>query len=299
MPGQDFPRDWNGRPQILPPPPAELVAAGDRDALIAWANEIRAAKKLNSYTRATTYVGALEDGYHIEKWKMRLVAEGVAANEHLMLAIYSVIQDRDPADPESVKAAKKELDALADKAFVAAGGDTSSTKGTAVHLLTEKIDRGEKLDAVPSAYKGDLDAYRYAVNEFGIAGIEKRLVQDELKIAGTADRFFVIVMEDGRSVIGDVKTGSGIDLGIGKIIQQLAVYSRCEEYDLETGERTPLDIDQDRGLVVHLPVGTGRAEVWWVDLNVGWRGVQLSGEVREFRKIKFKDVATPYERQAA
>lgn len=296
MPGQDFERAWDGRPRILPRPPAELVAEGDRDKLITWADAIRAAKKQDIYTRATTFVGALEDGYHIEKWKMRLVAEGVAANEHLMLAIYSVIEDRDPDDPDSVKAAKKALDELADKAFVAAGGDTSSTKGTAVHLLTEKIDRGEKLGPVPSAYKGDLDAYRQVIEDegLGIVEIEKRLVQDDLRVAGTADRLFMIPAT-GQIVIGDVKTGSRIDLGIGKIAQQLAVYSRSEGYDLETGVRTPLDVDQSLGVVIHLPVGTGTASVHWLDLDLGWKGVQLSGRVREFRKNKMKD----FERKAA
>lgn len=300
MPGQDFPRDWNGRPQILPRPPQQLVDAGDRAALIAWADELRRQKRLNSYTRATTFVGSLEDGYHIEKWKMRLVAEGVAANEHLMLAIYSVIEDRDPDDPESVKAAKKALDELADKAFVAAGGDSSSTKGTAVHLLTEKVDAGKKLGAVPSAYKGDLDAYRDVVERegLGIVAIEKRLVHDDLKIAGTTDRLY-LVMSDGRVVIGDVKTGSRIDLGIGKIAQQLAVYSRCEEYDLETGVRTPLDVDQHVGVVIHLPVGTGTASAEWLNLDLGWKGVQLSGGVREFRKLKLKDFQITTEGQAA
>lgn len=296
MPGQDFERAWDGRPRILPRPPADLVAEGDRDKLIAWAQEMREKKKVDLYTRATTFVGALEDGYHIEKWKMRLVAEGVAANEHLMLAIYSVIEDRDPDDPDSVKAAKKALDEFADKAFIAAGGEYSSVKGTAVHLLTEKIDRGEKLGAVPSAYKGDLDAYRGAVEAegLGIVAIEKRLVQDELRVAGTADRLFMIPAT-GQIVIGDVKTGSRIDLGIGKIAQQLAMYAHSEGYDLETGERSPLDVDQSLGVVIHLPVGTGTASVHWLDLDLGWKGVQLSGAVREFRKNKMKD----FERKAA
>ena len=296
MPGQDFERYHDGRPKILPRPPAELVAEGDRDKLIAWAGEMRAAKKVDLYTRATTFVGAWEDGYHIEKWKMALVAEGVAANEHLMLAIYAVIEDRDPDDPESVKAAKKAIGEFADKAFISAGGDESSTKGTAIHLLTEKIDRGGKLGQVPSAYRADLDAYRQCVEDegLGVVEIEKRVVHDGVRAAGTADRLY-LVPSDGRVVIGDVKTGSRIDFGIAKIAQQLALYSRSEGYDLKTGERSQLDVDTSTGVVIHLPVGTGRASATWLDLDLGWECVKLSGEVREKRKLKMKD----FERKAA
>ena len=280
MPGQDFPRDYIGRPQIVPRPPADLVAAGERQALIDWASQ----QKRNSYTRATTFVGSIEDTYHLGQWQKRMVVEGLGQREDLYLAAYSHTGD------------KKELDSIAEKAMEAAGAGASATKGTAIHLLTEKLDAGEPLGPVPSSYKADLDAYQAAVEAegFGIVAIEKRLVNDELRVAGTADRLYLIPT-DGRVVIGDVKTGSRIDLGIGKIAQQLAMYSRSEGYDLETGERSPIDVDTSVGVVIHLPVGTGTASVHWVDLDLGWEGVQLSHRVREFRKNKMKD----FERKAA
>lgn len=280
MPGQDFPRDYIGRPQIIPRPPQELVDAGDRDALIEWASK----QKRNSYTRATTFVGAIEDTYHLGQWQKRMVLEGIGKREDLYLAAFSHAGD------------KKELDRIAEQAMEAAGAGASATKGTAIHLLTEKVDAGEPLGPVPSSYKADLDAYRGAIEAegLGIVAIEKRLVQDELRVAGTADRLFMIPAT-GQIVIGDVKTGSRIDLGIGKIAQQLAMYAHSEGYDLETGERSPLDVDQSLGVVIHLPVGTGTASVHWLDLDLGWKGVQLSGRVREFRKNKMKD----FERKAA
>lgn len=262
MPGEDFPRDYMGRPQIIP------------------RGEGPGAKRV-SYTRATTFVGVLEDTYGVEKWKMRLVAQGIAEREDLQFGVIAAAEDGN----------KKELDALAERALEQAGANSSSTKGTAFHSLTEKVDAGEEPKFVPEAYRPDLDAFRAATAGFRTVAMEKRLVHDELKAAGTTDRVYEI---GGQLYIGDTKSGKAIDLGIGKIVQQLALYSRCEGYDLETGERTPLGVNQDWGLVVHSPLGTGTCEVWWVDLAWGWYGVQLSNSVREFRKRKFKDIARSY-----
>lgn len=259
MPGQDFPRDYIGRPQIIP------------------RGQGPDAKKI-SYTRATTFVNALEDTYGVEKWKMRLTAIGIAQREDLQFGVIAAAEDEN----------KKELDSLAERALEQAGANSSSTKGTAFHSLTEKVDAGEEPKFVPEAYRPDLDAFTAATRGFRTVAMEKRLVHDELQVAGTTDRIYDI---DGVLYIGDTKSGKSIDLGIGKIVQQLALYSRCEGYDLETGERTAIDVSQDWGLIVHSPLGTGTCEVWWVDLTWGWYGVQLSHSVREYRKRKFKDIA--------
>jgi hypothetical protein len=87
-----------------------------------------------------------------------------------------------------------------------------------------------------------------------ILGVERFTVLDDLKIGGTHDR---TVRYQGRQYISDLMTGS-IEYGALKIAMQLAVYSRSVLYDHRTFERTPLDVDQERALVIHLPAGPGR-----------------------------------------
>src|SRR5690606_11260548 len=102
----------------------------------------------------------------------------------------------------------------------------------------------------------------------------------ELKIGGTHDR---TVRYQGRDYIADIKTGS-VEFGALKIAMQLAVYSRSVLYDPATRERTPLEVDQDRAIVIHLPAGQGRCDLHWVDIAAGWEAVQVATQVRRWRK---------------
>jgi hypothetical protein len=59
------------------------------------------------------------------------------------------------------------------------------------------------------------------------------------------------------------------------------------------GERTPLRVDQDRGIILHMAARTGTVTPYWVDLTVGWEAVQLALQVRDIRKRKH--ILTPFE----
>jgi hypothetical protein len=116
------------------------------------------------------------------------------------------------------------------------------------------------------------------------------VVQDELKIGGTFDRRAIWPAHaefcgcSADAVIFDLKTGR-VDYGQGKICQQLGVYAHSQRYSPETGERSPLDVCQKYGLVMHLAQGTGEARLMTVDLVEGWRAVAVSASVREHRRI--------------
>lgn len=253
-PAAEIPRDGWGRPKITPPDGGKAVA----------------------YTRCTTYVAALEDTYGLTKWKMRQVALGLADRSDLLLAVSAHRDD------------KKELDRIADKAMEAARSSAAATTGTALHTLTELHDQGRAIGVLPDSARADLNAYITATAHLRYAAIEQFRVLDELRIGGTADR--VIDLGD-RYRIGDVKTGD-IELGIGKIAMQLAVYARSVAY---TGDGTrhpdakPMDLDT--ALIVHLPAGQGRCTLVEVDIAAGWEAVQLAAQVRAWRARK--DLARP------
>lgn len=251
-------RDRWGRPLVVPPDGGRAVP----------------------YTRCTTYVGVLEDTYKLGQWQQRMVATGLSMRSDLLTAVSAHRNDRDKLD-EIVNAARE-----------AAAASAGATTGTALHSLTEQIDRGQDVGPLPSQVQADVDAYVAATKTLTPLHIERFCVLDSLRIGGTPDR---IARMDGEPLpkIVDLKTGS-IEWGIGKIAMQLAVYAHSMLYDPETHERTPLpELDLQRAIVVHLPAGSGTCELVDVDIAAGWEAVQIATQVRAWRKRKYADLANP------
>lgn len=250
-------RDRFGRPLVVPPDGGKPVA----------------------YTRCTTFVDALEDKFNLQQWMQRMTAIGLSQRPDLMLAV-SAHQDD-----------KKALQRVCDEAKEAAAASAAATTGTALHSLTEQVDRGVKLPAsLPSSAVADLDAYRAATADLKPILIEQFCVQDNLKIGGTPDR---VVEYQGTRYIADLKTGD-IQYGALKIAMQLAVYSQSQTYNIANAHRGEHGADTTRGIIIHLPAGTGTCSLHWVDLEAGWAAVEVARQVREKRSIKFKDIVADF-----
>lgn len=245
-------RDRYGRPLIVPPGGGKKVA----------------------YRRCTTFVGCLEDTYNLSRWQQRNVALGLADRPDLLLGVAAHRDDKD------------RLNQLCEDAAEAAKSSAAATTGTAVHALTEIVDRGLALPVIPDGAAADLDAYRRATAGIEWLHIEQGVVVDELQVHGTPDR--IGRLPDGRVVVLDLKTGS-VDYGIAKIAMQLAVYSRGTVYDHTTGTRGPHLpdlVDQTTAVVIHLPAGSGTCRLLEVDLAAGWEGVQVARQVWAWRGRK-------------
>lgn len=279
----ELPRDRWGRPLITPPEGGDPVA----------------------YTRVTTFVKALDDTFHLSRWQQRMVALGMASRRDLVLATIAL------KDPEAQND-KRTLNQIAQSAIEAAKGTARATTGTALHSFSEVIDRGEPLpENVPEEYVDDLKAYADIVRYLGeVVAIEGFCVVDSLRVGGSYDRIFRFTkagldlfeeatgrrlcypsgeeVQPGDTIIGDLKTGKSIDFGIGAISMQLATYANAEDYDHTLGSRSPVPVTRkDWGVVIHLPAGTGRAELVWVDLAAGWQTVtEVAPKVHEWRKRK-------------
>lgn len=248
----EVPRDRWSRPLIIPPEGGKPVP----------------------YTRCTTYVGALEDTYNLEKWKMRQVAVGLSSRPDLVMAV----QACGPDD-------KSAVDAHCQTALDVAQSSAAANIGTALHKFTEQHDYGTlDMTTVPELYRPDIKAYAEVMRQakLRVQQVETFVVNDAIKVGGTFDRTVAI---GGKMYVLDVKTGS-IDYGMGKIAMQLAVYAHSRHYDPATGQRTDLDVDLERAIVAHLPAGTGKCFLRWVDIATGWEGVHLAGQVRAWRALK-------------
>jgi len=248
----EIPRDRWGRPLVVPPTGGKATA----------------------YTRCTTFVSAVEDTYNLSRWQQRMVALGLADRRDLQLAVAAHRED------------KEKLNAICEQALEAAKGHAAATTGTALHAITETHDRGNEVGTLPDEAQADLNAYVDATTDLTAVMIEQFMVQDPLKIGGTPDR---VVKYRGKKYIADLKTGS-IDYGFLKIAAQLAVYARSRPYDVRTNDRMePHGSEVDRGIVIHLPAGTGTCTLYWIDLIAGWEIVKLARDLRAKRALKFAD----------
>jgi hypothetical protein len=233
--------------------------------------------KEQAWTRATTFADALEDSYGLTKWKQRGTAVGIGMRSDLLSLAQALTMDD-----------KKGLDDVCEQALTVASANERSNLGTALHKMTERLDRGEDF-AVPVNHQPDMSAYLRikAQNDMQTRPdyIERITVIPEFDVAGTMDR---IVRLDGAVRIADLKTGQDLTRGWGKIAVQLALYSRgAGLWNEQAGTWEPMPpVEQDWGVVIHLPAGSGSAALWKVDLNAGWEAAHVCRWVREWRKRK-------------
>jgi hypothetical protein len=237
------------------------------------------------YTRVTTFIDCLEDKFFLEGWKAERTIMGLSVRDDLIERVQA-------ADPDD----RDELRAIVADAQEAGGIHESAQKGTDRHGLVELIHKGLPLPAdIDRPALADLAAYRDLLAEWGLAPVpgtaERFAVNDELRMGGTPDvlmdwtgiRRAAVALDLDRPVVVDLKTGR-VDYGAGKMAMQLAAYASCSTYDpAEPTTRRPLGASREIGLVIHLPLGQARADLYAVDLVVGWAGVQLAAAVRAFR----------------
>jgi hypothetical protein len=258
MPELDIPRDRWGRPLIKP---------------------IDGGKPL-PYTRASTLAKTLDDKTALSKWMCRQTAIGLATRPDLVALVAAHTDD------------KKTLGDAVEQAMAAAKSDEAANIGTTLHKLTEQIDGGHDIDWMPTEMRPDLDAYRATMSGIEILGAEVFVVVDEIQVAGTFDR--VVELPDGRRMVADIKTGQHEPNYPHGSATQIAIYSRGHAYTPDEGRKYRLadrGISQTEGLLIHLPAGQGRCDLYIVDLEIGWALATVAARVRAMQKAK---PITPY-----
>ena len=268
-------RDKRGRPRIV------LPERKPRGGLI-----------VRSYTRSSGFGKVLDDLNSLMDWKCRVTILGALERPDL-LALAATKRDD-----------KRELQGVVDQLLEAGGATQQANRGTAVHSLTEFIDKGLEVGNLPEQIQRDLEAYIFETIRLGIENvqIEAFVVNDELKAAGTFDRLveapaFPCPVCGKTRFIGDLKTSSTANYPHSWAIQ-MAVYSRSQLYDFETYERTPLDVCLDRAILIHLPAGEARCDLYFIDINQGWQAAtELVPAMKAWRNND--SLLTPLEGAAA
>lgn len=269
-----------------------------------------------SASRVTTFVKLASDHYSLKQWELRSALVGMATDRDVFSAARSLVKESEAAgDPPSalVKKQRVALNRLADRAKSAARADERAHKGTRSHKFAEELDAGTRdLASVPDEYRRDLAAYREVTAAAGYTPlphlIERTTAVPDFGTVGTFDR--VMRGPDGKYVIFDEKSGK-IEYGQDEIASQLAVYARgCNEagvaefagdpdtYDHEAPDAwkswrwAPLTdehgnritVEQDYGIVAHVPYGQGQCTLHRVPLAKGRTGAGLCAAVRDWQK---------------
>lgn len=244
------------------------------------------------YTRATTVAKALDDNANLMDWACRMTALGLAQRPDLL----SLVMVADPTD-------RKALNKVCERAKEAGGATARRDLGTALHAMIER-SHAEPDWPVPAEYAADVAALNTALHDAGydvVAGLsEVMVVLDRHQIAGTAD-LVVQRRSDGVRFIADIKTGSSVQFGQLAWAVQLAIYANADcryvqgaAADGSEDRRLPLpEIDREQALILHVEPGSGRCDMYSLDIAAGAEALEVAMQVRQWRKAK--NILTPFE----
>lgn len=251
--------------------------------------------KSKSWQRVTNFIKLTEDTYHLELWKQRNVAKGVA-----LLAATRPPSFLTELAASDVREDKDRLNNIASRAQAEADAWKMSEEGTALHKSAEDVDYANgDITRAPAHHREKIRLYRDALAVNGIAVvpelIERVTASTKYQVAGKFDRIYRLT--DGSYVLADLKTGDSLDFAMASIAAQLEAYEDgVNTVGIFDGQRyrTDIKVRRDFALVVHLPSTRNEVTVHALSLDQGRAINEVNLAVREARRIKSKHVARKF-----
>lgn len=226
-----------------------------------------------AYTRASTMGSYLSDKTSLHRWELGLLAKGLADREDLTAMIAGLepmtgVRRHD-------EPIKRKMTGIIDLALEVGGNHVKANYGTAIHSFCEPGNN----QPVPERMQADVESFRRLKLKAVLS--ETFVANDELMSAGSLDGVFDL--PGVGLVVGDIKTGK---IKAHDVAVQLAVYAGGEVYDCETNRRSALPdgLNRDVGLLIHIPAGEGKTDLYLVDLIAGRQAAQVAAWVRDYRK---------------
>lgn len=276
-----------------------------------------------TWTRATTMAETVSDLYSLNLWKIRMTLIGVTRFPDLLDELRE-IDEQDTEEGEgnlSPKVHREVLNRVGLKAQDLAGAKVPASWGTDMHTCIERLSRDEiTVEEVPKKYRREVSAWAAAMSAHDLSAvphlIERRIAVPLYGVAGTLDQIDrvhrsrsvrlgskIVGLNAGDHLVGDVKSGRDLDYGWGEISIQMSIYAQGIRLgkvavwnpDTEDGEGAwewedsgipPKSVRTDVGVVMHVPIGGGQCTLHWIDLEEGWKAVQLCEAVRDWRRAK-------------
>jgi hypothetical protein len=239
------------------------------------------------WPRVSTIMKAHADGEGLAEWKTRMVMKGLAVSPDLIAMVASL----------DVESDKSKLREAAEQASNRAASKKGANFGTAVDRFTERLDAGESIASmgVPEGLRADVEAYASTLRDHGLEVLpeftQRTAVNVTHEYAGTWDRVVrrvstgELFMLDLKSNKPDARTGGMSDYSWLEYVSQLAAYAYAEHMcslDFASYEPMPT-VSLAKGLILHLPSGKGKGELYGVLLERGWHNFVRSIETRKDR----------------
>lgn len=289
IPRRRNPNGSPGGPYVIPP--NSTRSWGDHECATCGrmvqsrkSNPRKGACKCVYYRRATTFIKVISDDYLLNAYAKRNVVYGMSQREDLVLLASTCRPD---SDREQSSDDQRILNTVAADAEKAANDKAKATIGTSLHRITQIMDEGGTIGAVPARWVDDVKAYDELITREKIewVAIEQFRVHDEFKVAGTADR---IGFYRGRYCVFDTKTGDLFDNCCSPAMQE-ALYAHMIPYDIATDTRIPdaYPVDQQLGWVIHLKEGSGQAVLVPMNLTAGWGACTIAKKVWQARSQSY------------
>jgi len=243
--------------------------------------------KVERFARCSSLGTVLDEQSGLNNWLTSKALEGAARDQSILARALASSPYEDH---------KSDWTRIREDAIQAGRGAFRADVGTAVHAMADRFEQDDTYDP-GGTYTPALEAYTKALAAVGLKSqfFEAKLVNDERKVAGSADRIVETtlplvapdgtVIPPGELLIGDMKTGKSLEFSIPGYAIQLAAYAGAVLYDVVENVRLPTpQIRQDWAVIFHLDVETAHCEMLWVDLAVGRFGADLAEAVKEWRR---------------
>jgi len=253
------------------------------------------------FTRATTVAKTLDAEGGLADWRSTMAITGLMMRRGLRAQWEALIAET-AGDPwYNSPGSKAQAKALVKECQEAGGSNDRAKVGNALHAITAAVDAGKDIAHLSDETATDVAAYVAGLSQAGIQVlpeyIEQMVVLDDWQVAGTFDRVATV---NGVQMIADLKTGDNLEYSWLQIAVQLAIYAHADaiyqQGNAANGskdQRLPMpQVDQARALVMHLPAGQGRLDLYLVDIARGWEAFQHSMWTRGWRSTA-KAIATP------
>ena len=240
------------------------------------------------YTRCSSLAGYVENKKGLHIWDSRHIALGVGLSPAIAAKAAS-IQPLTGNRKDDILS-NQTLDECIEEARAISGEHAGRDWGTAVHGFTEPGQQGNPF--VPKRMQADVNSYWSMMERANIRCVasEVFVVCDELRVAGSFDDLYYSYAFG--LTLGDKKTGRA---KIHSHVVQLALYAHSEVYDIDTGERRPLQslvadpalakypINMKTAFWVHIAKGEGTTRFVGLNLERGWEMAKIAAHVRDFR----------------
>ena len=256
------------------------------------------------YTRVTTVAKALDEGGGLAPWKATMATCGAIMRPAIRAQWETLIATHNGDPWYAGTRAKAECKRLVEEAAAVGGANDRREIGTSLHAITALVDLGRAPTHLTEETERDVVAYRDGLAAAGITIlpglIEQTVVLDDYQVAGTFDRAAGVPGFE-LPLIADLKCGADLSYSWQGIAVQLAAYSRADALYRQGAAADGSDdvrlampeVDQDNGLIMWLNAGTGRLELFLVDLRAGWQAFEQSMWARTWRKATVSMRYTP------